>query len=297
MEKYCKIISVSKAENCVGCLNRFQHFFSSKPFIHQVFLWCSGHLLKSIKPTDGVSPQVSKGKIKSWFSPCCTASSSPMIPTQHSSTSEAGSTSEEALGLSTAGKVNRCSRLPAHLDGIITTGHGECAAHHAHTVHTLWLCYTHYSPQRHCLPYGRIFRRSYNQWAYLIFKGQYCGFFARLTEIHIQRFLCDIETMTVGSTAFKNIKTTWMESVAYYLHVGNFFFLHAVNLHYASMTNWWCPGSQMWKPLWHITFFSVTGQSHVSKALWKNFLRHLPMVSMTDDNYNFLAWLAWEMNN
>lgn len=54
MEKYCKIISASKAENCVRCLNRFQHFFSSKPFIHQVSLWCSGHLLKSIKHADGV---------------------------------------------------------------------------------------------------------------------------------------------------------------------------------------------------------------------------------------------------
>lgn len=59
MEKCCKIISASKAESCVRCLNRFQHFFSSKPFIHQVSLWCSGHLLKSIKSADGVCLSVS----------------------------------------------------------------------------------------------------------------------------------------------------------------------------------------------------------------------------------------------
>lgn len=55
---------------------------------------------------------------------------------QHSNTSEARSTSEGALGRSTGGKVNRCSHLPAHLDGIRATGHGEGAAHRAHATHT-----------------------------------------------------------------------------------------------------------------------------------------------------------------
>lgn len=43
-KEYCKIVSASEAENCVRCLNRFPRFFSSKPFIHQVGLWCTGHL-------------------------------------------------------------------------------------------------------------------------------------------------------------------------------------------------------------------------------------------------------------
>lgn len=43
-KKYCKIVSASEAENCVRCPNRFPRFFSSKPFIHQACLWCSGHL-------------------------------------------------------------------------------------------------------------------------------------------------------------------------------------------------------------------------------------------------------------
>lgn len=43
-KKYRKIVSASEAENCVRCPNRFPPFFSSKPFIHQACLWCSGHL-------------------------------------------------------------------------------------------------------------------------------------------------------------------------------------------------------------------------------------------------------------
>lgn len=78
-----------------------------------------------------VSPCVSKEKIRRRFSPCCTASSAPVIPTQHSNTSEAGSTSEETLGLSNAGKVKHCACLPAHLGGIIAT---RCATTH-HCTH------------------------------------------------------------------------------------------------------------------------------------------------------------------
>lgn len=43
-KKYCKIVSAFEAENRVRCPNRFPRFFSSKPFIHQACLWCSGHL-------------------------------------------------------------------------------------------------------------------------------------------------------------------------------------------------------------------------------------------------------------
>lgn len=88
----------------------------------------------------------------------------PVIPTQHSNASEARSTSEEALGLSTGGKVNRCSHLPAHLDGIRATGHSEGAAHHAHTTHKFWLCLSHHSPQRLSVHHMEGFKSPHNQW-------------------------------------------------------------------------------------------------------------------------------------
>lgn len=117
-----------------------------------------------------VSLCVSKGKIKSRFSPCCTASSSPVIPTQHSNTSEAGSTSEEALGLSTAGKVNHWTRLPAHLDGIIATSRSRNAAPCTHHC-TRSGCATPTIAHRHSVCHMEGFKSLYNQWAELIPNG------------------------------------------------------------------------------------------------------------------------------
>lgn len=81
-KKYCKIVSASEAENCVRqskqCkqIPSFLFIQTFHPPGLSLVLWPS---LKSVSRTVpvGVSPCVSKGKIKSWFPLRCTASSPP----------------------------------------------------------------------------------------------------------------------------------------------------------------------------------------------------------------------------
>lgn len=159
-KKYCKIVSASEAENCVRCLNRFPHFFSSKPFIHQVCLWCSGHLWSpSVAQRLSVSDHVcQRERLRADFPRAARRAHPPVIPTQHSNTSEAELTSEEAPGLSNAGKFNRCLCLPAHLDGITTMGRSKSTAHPARSIPPFSDHATPGPTETLCLPYGRIYK-------------------------------------------------------------------------------------------------------------------------------------------
>lgn len=73
---------------------------------------------------------------------------SELTPVIH--TSKAGLTSEEALAFPTAGKVNRCLRPPAHLDGITAARHSGYITLPAHSTSPSSDCtatHIHHNPQ------------------------------------------------------------------------------------------------------------------------------------------------------